>query len=134
MADLTPSKVILDDFTGLSKSQLAALPFREPYIGLRKIEILGVLWENTRKKLDERHFRDKHLWYPRPSHSVYELRDGPPPPDRRRPEHLRGLDLRISLRDFLRKINASLYTREYFQNATPAEVRTDLLKLINGKH
>lgn len=132
MGDPNPGEEIFNKFTSMTPAQLSKIPFEEPYIGLRKIEVIGNLWNSFKRRHDERHLEDKHLWYPRPTHTAYELRRGEPPPDKRRPAHLRGLDLRVSLKDFLRKMNHSLYTQEYFGSRPSTEVRRDLLRLING--
>lgn len=41
----------------------------------------------------------KHLWFPENDLRIYEMRDGNAPPDSSRPQHLRGMELAIDIRD-----------------------------------
>lgn len=46
----------------------------------------------------------RHLWFTNDNINEYELRDGNPPPDSKRPKHLRGLSLEIDLLHWPRRM------------------------------
>ena len=63
------------------------------------------------------HLQPRYIWFPEARASRVEVRNGLPPPDKRRPSWLKGLDLRLDLLDWPQRIRGML--KERGVNAEP---------------
>lgn len=100
-----------------------------------EIDHAHYLWRHGKKH----EFKVLHLWFPEDDIRVYELRDGNPPADSRRPRHLKGLKLEVDAKAgipprILAQIRASPTMSAAFDSSVQASLDEIMCELMDRQY